>query len=78
MTPANDNLPLALTRQQAATLCGLTPSGFDVWVRKGIVPPAIKGTRRWSRAALERALSGGEDADLDPFEQWERDNARAA
>lgn len=60
--------PLALTRPQAAALCGLTTSGFDVWVRKGIVPPPIAGTRRWSRAALERAL--GADAQLDPYEQW--------
>ncbi len=65
--------PLTLTRQQAAALCGLTPAGFDVWVRKGIVPPAIPGTRRWSRAAVERALGAGldEGTELDPFQQWE-------
>ena len=62
---------LALTRPQAAALCGLTPSGFDSWVQRGIVPPPIPGTRRWSRADLERAL-GGQSAEksLDPFEEW--------
>lgn len=58
---------LAMTRDQAAELCGLTPSGFDTWVKKGIVPGPIKGTRRWSRAALERSLAGaaktGDDAE---------------
>ncbi|EXL10009.1 helix-turn-helix transcriptional regulator [Aquamicrobium defluvii] len=68
-----DEKPLTLTRQQAAALCGLSPAGFDVWVRKGIVPPAIAGTRRWSRAAVERALGAGPDdvPELSPFEQWE-------
>lgn len=77
MKPANDNHPAALTRQQAAELCGLTPSGFDGWVRRGIVPPAIMGTRRWSRDAILRAIAGtAVDVELDPMEQWERENAR--
>ena len=49
---------LALTRSQAAELCGLTPSGFDTWVRRGVVPPPVMGTRRWSRVQIERALAG--------------------
>lgn len=49
---------LSLTRIEAAKLCGLTPSGFDGWVRRGIVPPPIMGTKRWSRVQLERALAG--------------------
>jgi hypothetical protein len=71
---------LALTREQAAALCELSPSGFDVWVRKGIVPGPVKGTRRWSRAALERSLAGVEkvgNAD-DPeavFAEWLKANA---
>lgn len=71
---------LTVTRTEAASLCGLSPSGFDVWVRKGIVPGPVKGTRRWSRAALERALAGVErtgNAD-DPeaiFADWLKANA---
>lgn len=53
MSTERANESLALTRTQAAELCQLTPSGFDTWVRKGIVPPAILGTRRWSRVALK-------------------------
>ena len=52
--------PLVLTRSQAAELCQLTVTGFDSWVRRGIVPGPIKGTKRWSRAALERAIAGGD------------------
>lgn len=63
---------ITLTRPQAAALCGLTPAGFDVWVRKGIVPPTITGTRRWSRVAVERAVAGGPnavDVEVDPYER---------
>lgn len=72
---------LALTRSQAAQLCNLTPTGFDSWVRRGIVPGPIAGTRRWSKAALERAISGvvmgGGNAD-DPeavFAEWLKSHA---
>ena len=77
MKADNDNHPAALTRPQAAELCGLTPSGFDGWVRRGIVPPAIMGTRRWSRDAILKAIAGTAiDVEADPMEQWERENAR--
>jgi len=70
---------LALTREQAADLCGLTPSGFDSWVKRGVVPGPMKGTRRWSRAALERALAGTQpSADDDAemiFAGWKARNA---
>jgi hypothetical protein len=70
---------LALTREQAATLCGLTPSGFDSWVKRGVVPGPMKGTRRWSRAALERALAGTQAAADDDAESifagWKARNA---
>jgi predicted site-specific integrase-resolvase len=70
---------LTLSRDEAAELCGVSASGFDVWVRKGIVPGPVKGTRRWSRAALERALSGmiaandeGPDA---AYRRWKQQHA---
>lgn len=71
--------PIALNREQAAALCGLSPSGFDVWVRKGIVPGPIKGTRRWSRDALEMALGGrgapaNDDAE-DAYRRWKESRA---
>lgn len=75
---------LVLTRRQAAALFGLSVSGFDVWVRKGLVPGAIPGTRRWSRAGLERAIDEGRSGpvavndNLSPFEIWKRQNANTA
>lgn len=79
MNLANDNYPPILKRAEAAALCNLTPAGFDVWVRKGIVPPAITGTRRWSRDAVLRALNGDvARSNLDPYEQWKFDNESAA
>ncbi|WP_139198801.1 hypothetical protein [Devosia sp. YR412] len=76
---------LTLTRLQAAELCGLSPSGFDVWVRRGIVPPPIMGTKRWSRVQLERALAGLpwvppeanvnlQDRGQAEYEAWSADN----
>jgi predicted DNA-binding transcriptional regulator AlpA len=74
---------ITLTRPDAAALCGLSPSGFDAWVRKGIVPPAMPGTRRWSRAAIELALARAHGAAweeappaLDAFQQWETEEAK--
>lgn len=82
MTSPTAFAPLVLTRAQAAALCHLSLTGFDSWVRKGIVPSPIPGTRRWSRVALERAISGDQPAvavavndNLSPFEQWKRSNA---
>lgn len=78
---ANDNYPPVLTRREAAAMCRLTPSGFDSWVRRGIVPVAIMGTRRWSRDAILRAISGdvSVDVELDPYERQKAErNARKA
>ena len=76
---SSDSQAITLTRPQAAALCGLTPAGFDVWVRKGIVPTALPGTRRWSRVALERAVAGGPtpiDVEVDPYLEWEAEHSR--
>jgi hypothetical protein len=69
---------LTLTRSEAAELCHLTPSGFDSWVKRGIVPGPLPGTRRWSRAALTNALNGGAADRREPesvFERWKQANA---
>jgi len=77
---ANDNWPPVLTRCEAAEMCRISVSTFDSWVRKGILPGPIPGTRRWSRVAIERRLEGGvaESSATDqpsPFEQWKCGNA---
>lgn len=66
---------LALTRKQAAALCGLSTAGFADWVRRGIVPGLIPGTRRWSTTALVEKLEGGpRTARQSEFEEWKREN----
>jgi hypothetical protein len=72
--------PLVLTRGQAAGMCGISVHTFDQWVRKNVVPPPIRGTRRWSRVAIERALEGVPSPqpagiEASPFEQWKRSHA---
>ena len=43
-----------LSRAAAAHYCGVSKSGFDEWVRRGIVPGP--GTQRWDRKAIDLAL----------------------
>jgi hypothetical protein len=74
------NRPLVLTRSEAAGLCRISLSTFDNWVRKGILPGPINGTRRWSRLAMEHALGGGlteiaSSKEISAFEGWKRANA---
>ena len=48
--------PRCMTPPEAAAYCGLTPSGFRSWVMRGTLPPALPGTRRWDRKAIDAAL----------------------
>jgi hypothetical protein len=72
--------PRGLTREQAAEYCGCeTVEAFDGWVRRGIVPAAIKGTHRWDRRAIDRALDrrSGLVADAAPsIDEWLAQHAR--
>jgi hypothetical protein len=74
---ANDNWHPVLRRSEAAKMCRISLQTFDTWVRKGILPGPIAGTRRWSRRAIERRLEGRVATEsatekLSPFEQWKR------
>jgi hypothetical protein len=77
----HDSWPPVMTRLEAAEMCRVSVHTFDVWVRKGILPRPIQGTRRWSRIGIERALSGGNaerSTDCEqssPFEDWKRSSA---
>jgi hypothetical protein len=73
--------PLVLTRPDGAKMCGISVKTFDTWVRKGILPGPMAGTRRWSRRAMERHLEGEIAArsttdQPSAFEQWKRNHAR--
>lgn len=62
-----------LSRPDAAAYCGLTPAAFDDWVRRGLVPPAIPGTHRWDRKAIDAALdkaSGLLPTSLSAYDKW--------
>jgi hypothetical protein len=45
-----------MSRAEAAAYCGCTVVGFSDWVRRGIVPGPIPGTRKWDRKAVDAAL----------------------
>ena len=48
--------PRCIPIAEAAAYCGLTPSGFRSWVARGRLPPALPGTHRWDRRAIDAAL----------------------
>jgi hypothetical protein len=66
--------PRLLTRSQAASYLALTVNAFDDWVRRGLIPGALPGTRRWDRhgidAAIDRASGLQLTADTTPLDQW--------
>ncbi|PJI55821.1 hypothetical protein CTI14_01610 [Methylobacterium radiotolerans] len=70
--------PRGLSREQAAEYCGCeSVSTFDDWVRKGIVPRAMKGTSRWDRKAIDRALDRHSGLPSDPdhsLDEWAREH----
>jgi hypothetical protein len=73
-----------LTKQEAAEYCGCNSlAAFDRWQQKGIVPPAIPGTNRWDRKAVDQWLdrASGIVSDskvLSPYERWRAENADKA
>jgi hypothetical protein len=69
--------PRCLNRRQAADYCGCgSLSAFDDWVRRGIVPGPIPGTRRWDRKAIDAALD--KSSNLAPSSTVARDRSEAA
>jgi len=83
--PANDNSPRLIGRREAAEYCGITPTCFSMWVASHKMPPAIPGTRKWDRRAIDAKLdeiSGlavNDNKEEDEFEKWSRErDARKA
>ena len=48
--------PRLMTKAEAAAYCGFTPSRFQQLVKTRLFPPAIPGTTRWDRHAIDAAL----------------------
>ena len=68
--------PRLIGRHEAAAYCGISPTCFSMWVATHKMPPAIPGTRKWDKRAIDAKLdeiSGLTPADQeDEFEKWER------
>lgn len=67
--------PRLLSKADAAAYCGLTPGGYDAWVKAGRLPGPIAGTHRYDKKAIDAALdrlSGlqNRDAELAEAERW--------
>lgn len=73
-----------LTKSEAAAYLKLKPSQFNNWIKQGRISPAIPGTHRWDRIALDRdidRLSGikSESPAVSDLDAWrQRRNARRA
>lgn len=88
MSPANDNGPRLVGRKEASAYLGIGESTFSLWVATHKMPPAIAGTRKWDRRAIDAKLdeisgigapAAANDNVEDEFEKWEREkNARKA
>lgn len=49
--------PRGMSKEQAAAYAGCQSlSAFNEWVRRGIMPRPIPGTRKWDRKAIDAAL----------------------
>lgn len=76
--------PRLMSRSEAAAYCGITPSAFADWQRRGIMPGPLPGTRRWDRAAVDRALDKASGVQSvapaeTAYQRWKREqNARAS
>ena len=75
--------PRGMSREEAAAYCGCeSMAAFSDWVRRGVVPGPLPGTRRWDRKAIDAALdraSGLESKfQQSPLEAWRAGRARAS
>ncbi|MBB4348031.1 helix-turn-helix transcriptional regulator [Aliirhizobium cellulosilyticum] len=70
--------PRLIGRKEAAAYLGIAESPFSMWVATHKMPPAIAGTRKWDRRAIDAKLdeiSGLATAEKDdPYEKWMREN----
>lgn len=83
--PANDNSPRLIGRKEAAAYCSVTPTCFSMWVASHKMPPAIPGTRKWDKRAIDAKLDeisglavndNGGETDLQKWRR-ERDASKA-
>jgi hypothetical protein len=69
-------VPRGMSKETAAAYAGCkTPSAFNDWIRRGIMPGPIPGTHRWDKKAIDLALDrlSGLEATIaprSPFDEW--------
>lgn len=51
-----NNSPRLIGRKEAAAYCGISPTCFSMWVASHKMPPAIPGTRKWDKRAIDAKL----------------------
>lgn len=72
------NSPRLIGRKEAAEYCGISPTCFSMWVASHKMPPAIPGTRKWDKRAIDAKLdeiSGLTPAEpQDPYAEWIREH----
>lgn len=74
----DDKPPRLISRKEAAEYCGIGESTFSLWVSTHKMPPAIPGTRKWDKRAIDARLdeiSGlTTNEPEDRYEKWMREN----
>ena len=76
-SPMTDG-PRLLGRKEAAAYCDIAESTFSMWVASHKMPPAIPGTRKWDRKAIDAKLDEISGLDTptsrpgDAFERWKK------
>ncbi len=69
--------PRLIGRKEAADYLGIGESTFSLWVANGKMPPAIPGTRKWDKRAIDARLdeiSGLTTRDEDDFDRMLRES----
>lgn len=76
MSPRPNPSRRMLSLREASEYCGLSKSGLGDWVRRGIVPGPMRGTRKWDAKALDLALDRQSglgsllSTEPNPLDQW--------
>ncbi|MCJ7995904.1 hypothetical protein J5N58_08210 [Rhizobium cremeum] len=72
--------PRLLSRKDAATYCGIAESTFSMWISTHKMPPAVPGTRKWDKRAIDAKLDeisglGGPPPDKPEtdLQRWKRE-----
>jgi len=70
--------PRLISRKDAAAYCGVAQSTFSLWVSTHKMPPAVPGTRKWDKKAIDAKLDEISGLDTEPTEdrytKWMREN----